>query len=246
MLSKGDLIAVLDLIDHAQSVGTEEQFHGLMKMAAQLVPIEKTHVSVARLDAGNAIVGTSRRISIDYPDAWLTHYREQGLIRVDPAARLLFQAERPLIWADLRKRYRKASEQAFYNSAHDFGLDQGFSFGARFMRSASASFFSCAGQELTSHQRHVLVIRYLLPHLHASLSKVHLGLLKQVPALTPREIEVLNWLKFGKTNWEVSIQLNVSERAVKFHVENAMRKLNASNRLQAVAIALSQGLIEWG
>lgn len=59
-----------------------------------------------------------------------------------------------------------------------------------------------------------------------------------------REIEILNWLKLGKTNWETSVILNISERTVKFHVHNIMRKLNAVTRGHAVAKAIELGIIE--
>jgi DNA-binding CsgD family transcriptional regulator len=47
----------------------------------------------------------------------------------------------------------------------------------------------------------------------------------------------------GKTNWEISLILNISERTVKFHIQNTMEKLQASSRAHAVAIALGEGLI---
>lgn len=64
-----------------------------------------------------------------------------------------------------------------------------------------------------------------------------------VSSLTPREREVLVWAMQGKTNWETSVILSLSEATVKFHVRNAMSKLNATSRAQAVAVALRQGLI---
>lgn len=54
-----------------------------------------------------------------------------------------------------------------------------------------------------------------------------------------REKEVLNWLKLGKTNWEISVILQISERTAKFHVGNIMKKLNAVTRGHAVAKAIS-------
>lgn len=245
-LSKSELITMLDIMDAARSVGTEQQFHQLMHMSSRLVPIERAYVSVADLDAEGRIVRSSHHVNLDFPLRWLDTYREQAYFRIDPVAQLLFKADRPLIWAELHRTHRSRSDRTFYGCAADFGLRNGFSFGARFARSPSASFFSCVGHEITHHPRHVATVQYLVPHLHAALSKVHLGMLKESPGLTAREIEVLNWAKFGKTNWEVSLQINISERAVKFHIENAMRKLHACNRSQAVAIALSQGLIEWG
>jgi DNA-binding CsgD family transcriptional regulator len=64
-----------------------------------------------------------------------------------------------------------------------------------------------------------------------------------VVALSPRECEALGWAMHGKTNWEISVILGVSERTVKFHLRNAMAKLHARTRAQAVAVALRHGLI---
>jgi DNA-binding CsgD family transcriptional regulator len=65
----------------------------------------------------------------------------------------------------------------------------------------------------------------------------------ELPSLTPKEIETLNWVQEGKTTWEISRILEVSESTVKFHVGNILRKLGASSRPQAVAIAMKTGLL---
>ena len=59
-----------------------------------------------------------------------------------------------------------------------------------------------------------------------------------------REREILRWAADGKTSWEVSVILNISERTVKFHLTQASLKLNAVNRTAAVAKALARGLIK--
>ncbi len=245
-LSKGDLVATLDLIDAALETRTQDQFQRLMQLAAQLIPIERSHVSVADLDERRVIVRTRHQINVNFPTQWLETYREQGYVDEDPVAKQLFVTDKPLIWAQVRQANRETRDRRFYAKAAEFGLRDGFSFGSRFIKSTSASFFSCAGQGLTSDKRHVTIIQYLVPHMHASLAKVHLGLLKEKPCLTEREMEVLNWAKFGKTNGDIAVQLSISERAVKYHIGNAMQKLHAVNRSQAVAMALSQGLIDWG
>ncbi|HEY0975099.1 MAG TPA: LuxR family transcriptional regulator [Solimonas sp.] len=245
-LSKYDLVATLDLIDAALQTRTQEQFQRLMGLAGGLVPIENSHASVADLDEHGAIERTRHQININFPTGWLQAYRQQRLITEDPVAKHLFVSDRPLIWGQIRQSNREAADRRFYGRAAEFGLRDGFSFGARFVRSRSASFFSCAGAGLTSDRRHITIIQYMVPHLHSALAKVHTSLLKSQPLLTPREIEVLNWAKFGKTNWDISVQMGISERAVKYHLANAMFKLHAGNRSQAVAVALSQGLIDWG
>ena len=66
-----------------------------------------------------------------------------------------------------------------------------------------------------------------------------------VPRLSNRELEVLKWIKEGKTSYETSVILSISERTVNFHVGNIIRKLDVINRIQAVAKALEKGLIGW-
>ena len=61
--------------------------------------------------------------------------------------------------------------------------------------------------------------------------------LAAIDKLTPRELECLRWVSAGKTDWEISSKLNISERTVHTHIENAKRKLSVHTRLQAVAAA---------
>ena len=64
------------------------------------------------------------------------------------------------------------------------------------------------------------------------------------PLLTPREREVLTWVAQGKSAWEIGEILRIGKRTVDEHVQTATRKLNAANRVQAVAIALRERIIE--
>lgn len=65
-----------------------------------------------------------------------------------------------------------------------------------------------------------------------------------VPPISEREREVLGWLVHGKNTAGVAAVLGITERTVKFHVGNILRKLNATSRTHAVAIALDLGLVE--
>jgi DNA-binding NarL/FixJ family response regulator len=61
--------------------------------------------------------------------------------------------------------------------------------------------------------------------------------------LTAREREVLGLLADGSSNREIAAQLFVSVETVRTHVRNAMRKLEADTRTQAVALAIRQRII---
>jgi DNA-binding NarL/FixJ family response regulator len=63
-------------------------------------------------------------------------------------------------------------------------------------------------------------------------------------ALTPREIDVLSRVAGGNRNRDIADQLSISEETVKVHMKHIMDKLGASDRTQAVAIAIRRGIIQ--
>jgi DNA-binding NarL/FixJ family response regulator len=69
------------------------------------------------------------------------------------------------------------------------------------------------------------------------------GNTSKVANLTPCERRVLGLLVEGKTNKEIATELSVSQHGVKRHVANLLAKMHAPNRTQAVAKALSEGLL---
>lgn len=61
--------------------------------------------------------------------------------------------------------------------------------------------------------------------------------------LTTREIEVLQQIGGGNRNRDIAEKLFISEETVKVHIKHIMEKLGASDRTQAVAIAVRRGII---
>lgn len=62
--------------------------------------------------------------------------------------------------------------------------------------------------------------------------------------LTSREMQILRLTAQGKTSPQISICLKVSQETVRAHIKSICRKLSASNKAHAVAVAMSHGLIE--
>lgn len=63
-------------------------------------------------------------------------------------------------------------------------------------------------------------------------------------ALTDREIEVLRHVAGGNRNRDIGELLFISEDTVKVHIKHIMEKLNASDRTEALAIAIRRGIVE--
>jgi len=66
----------------------------------------------------------------------------------------------------------------------------------------------------------------------------------QRPKLSRREREVLAWSAQGKSAWEIGEILKLAKRTVDEHAKTAMRKLGATTRTQAVAIAIRERLFD--
>jgi len=122
----------------------------------------------------------------------------------------------------------------------DFGVKTCLSVGVRGVLD------SCTYYALSNFdQRQIWKLRSLMqilaPHFHLAYMRAttppleHHATPKRVD-LTGREEEIMRWVAEGKTNWEISIILNVSLNTIKFHLKNIYHKLGGvENRWAAVA-----------
>jgi DNA-binding NarL/FixJ family response regulator len=68
----------------------------------------------------------------------------------------------------------------------------------------------------------------------------------QLPQLSPRERQIMHLMAEGLTAEAIGSQLAVSVETVRTHVRNVIRKLQARNRVHAIALALERGEIALG
>jgi len=64
-----------------------------------------------------------------------------------------------------------------------------------------------------------------------------------IEPLSPRELEVLNLIALGKTNLEIAQQLFVARGTIKAHAASIYRKLDVTNRTEAVARSRQLGIL---
>jgi len=91
------------------------------------------------------------------------------------------------------------------------------------------------------------ISQFLLPHITSAIQR-YLSTSENLNkpntcALSTRELDVLNWVSLGKSNWETAVILGISENTVKFHMSNICKKLNVRKRGHAIAVATQLNLI---
>ena len=94
------------------------------------------------------------------------------------------------------------------------------------------------------------VMGLIMPHIDNVLRKIqHLKPLKTPTesaiildgtGLSVRELEIIHWIKSGKTNQEIATILDISQNTVKSHLKRVFQKMNVTRRAQAVAILMNK------
>lgn len=84
----------------------------------------------------------------------------------------------------------------------------------------------------------------LVRGLQAGGAEVVLPQAAEKDRVSPREREVLALLARGASNKEMARELQLAESTIKIHVQNILRKLNLSSRVQAAVYAVEHGIAE--
>ena len=245
-LSKSDLVSISEFAYRSISIRSREEMADLLRDVADLVPTTGIVAGIPSTDPRrDPVLDPGRIVDGGFSRSWISLYLERGFHRVDPVFRKHFGDYGTQVWTRTYRTVSRKDQKEFIDRSRDFGLDEGVTMGHRSPGQGAGSCFSVSGSAIPRNERHMCLLECLLPHLHATISRFF----STTPSfagvsLSAREKEVLTWKKEGRTAWEISHALTISERTVAFHLRNAMRKLGARNSAQAMATALSLGLID--
>ena len=230
-----------DLLDIIQACVQSRSEADVMRVVARIKRLLSADNAVCAL--GDASTGRlSKILNLDYPDEWGGIYIGERLYTKDPVIRFNYKFFKTHRWSEALHLFNGKDQTDLMNRATDFGLNYGISSGVNGER-CRGSIFSFSARQDRFEGRHKEILDMLTPHVHQALIRPSERAPGDCKGLSAREKEVLVWMKEGKTNWEISLILRISERTVKFHVQNIERKLNAVNKAHAIAIAFGSGLV---
>ena len=247
-LSKLDCENFLEILHYTSQAGTPEQLREVLLLFQSYFPFTRALGGLVRLGPNGMFAGFGNIVNASYPDEWLYLYWKNGFADVDPVFRSALQSPGTQHWQTVYEKKDLSSEKAheFITTARQFGLCDGITTGSVDQACGLATFCSFASDQSIDGERLVPLVEYLGYH-------IHMALLRTAPKAAPksercikelssREVTILNWMKNGKTNWEIGKILGVSERTIRFHVESIFAKLEVTSRSQAVATAIEHGL----
>lgn len=198
-----------------------------------------------------ASTGATTILISNLPKQWCELYERRNYAQVDPAALHCRARVTPTLWwteSYAEPASRNPQTAAFIKEARSFGLRSGVSFPVHGLGGAWGMLSLSCEQELEISQPR---LERSMPYNQLLSGYVFEAVTRAVEpkrptdnqGLTEREKECLVWCSEGKTSWEISKILGISERTVFFHMQNASRKLGASNRIQAVTRAINWAVV---
>lgn len=116
-----------------------------------------------------------------------------------------------------------------------------------------ATFFALFGMPFRPGTRQAYFLELLMPYLHMALLRIAAGaswhdapvvpMQDGMRPVSPREVEILQWVREGKNNQEIGRILGISAWTVKNHLQRIYKTLGVSNRAQAVARSMALRLL---
>lgn len=169
---------------------------------------------------------------------WSKLYLEHNYALVDPVAQYCFRSVTPFEWKDAP--YDPISQPAakgVMDGASEFRMHNGFSVPIHTM-SGFQAVVSMGGEhiDVTHDAKRALYLMSI--YTHAKAVDVLQPIVELQKRLTPRERDILSWTAAGKSSWEISRILAVSEYTVKQHLKHIQEKFDTPNKTASVVAAI--------
>lgn len=220
-----------DLANFAQSVAAQ---FGVVRWSYHLSPPLSAHSSP-----------DTQIVSRGYPEEWVAVYNNKDFRRHLPVPDHIMKAGRPMRWYEAGdEAHRTPEEREFSAQFRALGMPEGV--GLPVYGPGNRDAFVSFGLAHPVGPRDESKIQQLWAIAQAFHSRVCnvLGQAEDaVVELSPREMEVMQWVALGKSSRDIGVILGISAETVKTYTRRIYDKLDAHDRLGATIKALQLNLI---
>jgi DNA-binding CsgD family transcriptional regulator len=231
--------AVLDLVGHIAVQKTVAGVWTALQAAAHEVGFS---YGIACFLPGERSLG-STTFANTLPQDWLGNYTANGYQADDPLFARCMTPGRSSVWKlDEWQQTASPLRRHWIDDNRAAGLNAGVLITDH--SDGTPKVINLCGANTDLRAQHHLVLH--MAGLEALLRMREIGLhLADAPLvpLSARELECLKWVGAGKSDWDISVILAISEKSVNAYIERAKHKLGVTSRAQALVMALRHNLI---
>jgi len=236
-----DIVSFADEFKAAENLETLEAIFGRAISALGISQFTYGSVSLPRARSSNRVV-----LSTYHPE-WIERYQRKGYERNDPIVHQAIRAILPYDWTTIPSQKLQKDQIQIIMEADDFGIAEGASVPVR-GPNGEFSLISLASDQGKKEWR--ILYRTIEPDLialctyfHARIADLTAFQEEVVRPLTPRQKEVMTWTASGKTAWEISEILKLSEKTVVEYINGAKQRMGVNSKTHAVVKAIMSGQI---
>ncbi len=187
------------------------------------------------------------------PAEWVIRYDQMAYVEIDPRILKTWESALPLVWDYESERGFDARTDAFLEDAARHGVGSGVAFplhDARYKRivvvfnSAKTAIDDARRNAISRMLGELLMLGTYFHELFCT-GVVERGIppATRGAPLSPRQVECLTLAARGLTTEDIALRLGIAQRTAQFHFDCIRSKLAAANRQEAIAKAISSGVI---
>lgn len=224
-----------DFIERARSHTSVEVLLDYLRQ--QIAHFGMEHVMMAVLPTNEPNVRDLVLLN-GWPPEWYERFVAKKYYLHDAVTRFAARTTEPFLWSRVPQPFtEQRMAQTIAGEATEFGMRNGFLIPFPTSRGWQ-SCVSFGASELDTISEPDEAALVLLGYVANKTLKSLLGEPDAVGKLSEREREVVKWVAAGKTAWEISEILSVSENTIEKHLRQARNKLDVVNSAQLVAEAI--------
>ena len=239
VLSKHHKDIILNLIQNASNIEELGNFGILINDIISIFGSEFVFVARTKRISKNDSYSFSNIYYVKNKNGIVEKYKENNLLNFDPVFFESQKNNKPIVNNfELTVPTTNENSKIFFNVFEQSSIREVISYHYK-QNNRMGTYFVA---ELNSHYHHnqyyCEIVNIITPHISSALQRVYRNNKKRIiKPLTKKEVIVLELLASGYTIAEIGSKMYVTERTIRFHINNIIHKLNVKNKLQAVLVA---------
>lgn len=230
---------IQDFVTRIQKVDNLKELQQVFSKEIKLLGFDK-HTCMSLVDINNPPPNAILRYS--FPEKWVERYKQQEYFRDDIVLKSVFSKTGPYSWKELDKTGGRNPQ--IFSEAKEFGIVNGMTVPLNLPGHYPCS-VNMAGENLDINPVNYQILYLLAVNYHHQVIKIMRldDELFKPPKLSPREKECLIWAAKGLSDHDIGVMLSISSSTVTGYMKSMRAKFKVRTRIQAVAIAVSCGII---